>query len=352
MLAPHRPVVEFHRAIDQAQVVQRKAWRRVRFRGRCRRLESREQVVDVVAAVRQPGQPQPRPLDIDGLDHWRQPCQRAQIGVDVHALDAELRLAAVGASGRTDLQALDRQRQCPGREGDATDADRAPEQCREPLFGLPFHQRRYGEPGHGPERQQCRDRDGQPAHIARSAGGCCRRAGRSIGHAPIVPQPWRCGNRRSSLRHNRARPEWLGPLVNDVFLMLGIESWKPVLSSLLLPPVPLLLLILIGARMMVWRRGWGWLAVLAATAGLWFGACSAVGEWLQQALLAPPPALDAVHVADLKRDVTHRAVVAIVVLGGGREAQCARVRCRQPEPAGARALALSGSGSAARPARR
>jgi uncharacterized SAM-binding protein YcdF (DUF218 family) len=109
--------------------------------------------------------------------------------------------------------------------------------------------------------------------------------------------------------------------VNDLFLMLGIESWKPVLSSLLLPPVPLLLLTLVGARMILWRRGWGWLVVLAATAALWLGACSAVGEWLQRALLAPPPALDAARVVELKRDMAQRAGVAIVVLGGGREAR-------------------------------
>jgi uncharacterized SAM-binding protein YcdF (DUF218 family) len=107
--------------------------------------------------------------------------------------------------------------------------------------------------------------------------------------------------------------------VNDLFLMLGIESWKPVLSSLLLPPVPLLLLTLAGARMISWRRGWGWFVVTAATAGLWLAACSAVGEWMQQALLAPPPALDGARVADLKRNMANRSGVAIIVLGGGRE---------------------------------
>jgi uncharacterized SAM-binding protein YcdF (DUF218 family) len=116
-----------------------------------------------------------------------------------------------------------------------------------------------------------------------------------------------------------ARLERLGSLVNDLFLMLGIESWKPVLSSLLLPPVPLLVLTLIGARMISWRRGWGWFVVLAATAGLWLGACSAVGESLQQALLAPPPALDGARIADLKRNMAQRSGVAIIVLGGGRE---------------------------------
>jgi len=107
--------------------------------------------------------------------------------------------------------------------------------------------------------------------------------------------------------------------VNDLFVMLGIESWKPVFSTLLLPPVPLLLLTLLGARLILWRRGWGWLLVLVATAGIWLGACSAVGEWLQQALLSPPPALTTERIAGLKRSMVARSAVAVVVLGGGRE---------------------------------
>ena len=34
--------------------------------------------------------------------------------------------------------------------------------------------------------------------------------------------------------------------MNELFYTLGIESWKPVLSALLLPPVPLLVLVLAG----------------------------------------------------------------------------------------------------------
>lgn len=109
--------------------------------------------------------------------------------------------------------------------------------------------------------------------------------------------------------------------MNEIFLSLGIESWKPVLSALLLPPVPLLLLTLVGARMILWRRGLGWLVVLLSVLGLWFGACSAVGEWLQGTLLSPPPALTSERVAELRRNVAKPGGVAVVVLGGGREAK-------------------------------
>lgn len=109
--------------------------------------------------------------------------------------------------------------------------------------------------------------------------------------------------------------------MNDAFLMLGIESWKPVLSALLLPPLPLLLLVLFGARMILWRRGLAWLVVLLAVAGLWLSACSAAGEWLQRSLVSPPLPLSGDRLTEFKRTAAADKInAAIVVLGGGREA--------------------------------
>ncbi len=95
--------------------------------------------------------------------------------------------------------------------------------------------------------------------------------------------------------------------------MLGIETWKPVLSALLLPPVPMLVLLLIGARLLLPRRGLGWSVIVSSVALIWLAGCTGTARLLDQFALHPPPALSADRIKDLKggRDT------AIVVLGGG-----------------------------------
>jgi len=105
--------------------------------------------------------------------------------------------------------------------------------------------------------------------------------------------------------------------LNSLFILLGIESWKPLLTAILLPPVPLLLLVLFGARLLLPRRGWGWLVILTSTALLWLTACSGTARLLSQFALHPPPALSADRVKELK--LQGRSTTAIVVLGGGME---------------------------------
>ena len=107
--------------------------------------------------------------------------------------------------------------------------------------------------------------------------------------------------------------------MNDLFTLLGLESWKPVLSALVLPPVPLLLSTLVGARMILWRRGWGWLVVALSIAALWLGSCMGTAHWLLHTALKPPAALDADRIAELTHDAAG-GKTAIVVLGAGREA--------------------------------
>ncbi len=107
--------------------------------------------------------------------------------------------------------------------------------------------------------------------------------------------------------------------MNSLFVLLDLESWKPILTALLLPPVPLLLMVLFGARLLLPSRGLGWLVILISVSLLWLSACSGTGQWLSRMLLLPPAALSAQRLSELKAQAQARQPIAIVVLGGGVE---------------------------------
>ena len=107
--------------------------------------------------------------------------------------------------------------------------------------------------------------------------------------------------------------------MNGLLTLLGIESWKPVVAALVLPPVPFLVLLLIGARLILPRRGLGWFVILLSMAGLWLSGCLGVGQLLTQLALKPPAAYGSEAIAGLKAAVQARQPVAIVVLGAGAE---------------------------------
>jgi uncharacterized SAM-binding protein YcdF (DUF218 family) len=102
--------------------------------------------------------------------------------------------------------------------------------------------------------------------------------------------------------------------MNELFFTLGIESWKPWVTALVLPPLPFLVLVLVGARLMFRRRLLAWFLILLAVLGLWFSATSALGRTLVRVLTQPPPTLIEREIADLRK----APKTAIVVLGGGR----------------------------------
>jgi uncharacterized SAM-binding protein YcdF (DUF218 family) len=108
--------------------------------------------------------------------------------------------------------------------------------------------------------------------------------------------------------------------MNDLVAEYGLQAWKVVAAALVLPPVPFLLLTLLGARAIPWRRGAGWTMLLLGIAGVWLSCCAGVGEWLMRDVLQPPPALDAAARARLRQEVPRTNAVAIVALGGGSEA--------------------------------
>lgn len=114
--------------------------------------------------------------------------------------------------------------------------------------------------------------------------------------------------------------------MNSIVSALGIAAWKPFLTALLLPPVPLLVAILLGAWMMRPRPGASarrgmWL-VMAGVLGLWLSACLGFAGALQAQLLDASPALSATRLAALKSQAPAapgKPGIAIVVLGGGAE---------------------------------
>lgn len=99
--------------------------------------------------------------------------------------------------------------------------------------------------------------------------------------------------------------------------MLGISSWKPYIGALLLPPVPFILLMMVGTRLAFARRGWGWLAVLLGASMLWLSSTTGFAKLMSDHVLRPPPALTTERIDAWKTAVKAREPVAIVVLGGG-----------------------------------
>lgn len=90
------------------------------------------------------------------------------------------------------------------------------------------------------------------------------------------------------------------------------------LTALVLPPIPFLLLMLLGARCLRSRRGLGWFLILLSTVGLWLTATEGLARWAQPVLLTKSPVLTKDRLADLKLQAKTTRM-AIVVLGSGAE---------------------------------
>jgi hypothetical protein len=108
--------------------------------------------------------------------------------------------------------------------------------------------------------------------------------------------------------------------VNSLFVLLGIENWKPVLTSLILPPVPLFVLALIGGWLLGRRSRAGWPTLGAAVVLLWLTASSAPADFVARFGLPREPALKIERIRELKAEAAGHKPFAIVVLGGGVEA--------------------------------
>ncbi len=101
--------------------------------------------------------------------------------------------------------------------------------------------------------------------------------------------------------------------MNTLLLTLGLQSWKPFIGSLLLPPVPFIAMVILGAWLLSNRRLLGWIVIVVACSGLWMSSTGAAAHLLRENLLRPPPVLQPAEITALRR----APQTAIVVLGGG-----------------------------------
>lgn len=101
--------------------------------------------------------------------------------------------------------------------------------------------------------------------------------------------------------------------------MPGLESLKPVLTALLLPPVPCLLLIVLGLRWTGPRPQLGRALILVGVVLIWLSACTGPARWLHRQLDLDRPPLGARQLEAMKADESATRT-AILVLGGGMAA--------------------------------
>jgi uncharacterized SAM-binding protein YcdF (DUF218 family) len=122
--------------------------------------------------------------------------------------------------------------------------------------------------------------------------------------------------------------------MNDFLLWIGIDAWRSFIAALVMPPVPFLVLIVIGARLFARYRVRAWLALLLGCLGIWAMCTQAVGFGLTNWLLPPTRSLSPSEVGDLKKAPR----TAIVVLGAGHREFAAEYGVSELQPPGVERL--------------
>jgi uncharacterized SAM-binding protein YcdF (DUF218 family) len=92
-----------------------------------------------------------------------------------------------------------------------------------------------------------------------------------------------------------------------------VHALKPWLLALALPPTPALILAMLGAGCIHYRRRAGWPMLVAALAAVWLGATDAAADRLQAWLLGPVEVLAPAQAEQLR----NAPATVILVLGGG-----------------------------------
>lgn len=103
--------------------------------------------------------------------------------------------------------------------------------------------------------------------------------------------------------------------MNALLVTLGIEHWKPWLGALLMPPLPLLLLGLVGVAWLPRRRRLGASLVVLALLSLWLACTMAVGSTLLDRLTRPPELLGPAQ----RQALARQPHTVVLVLGAGRQ---------------------------------
>ena len=100
-------------------------------------------------------------------------------------------------------------------------------------------------------------------------------------------------------------------------------EWRPLLSSLVLPPAGPLLLVLLGLLLATWRKAFGLLVAFVGLLLAWALGTNAIAVGLARSLLAPVVVVQPQQV---------QPVQAIVVLGGGVLPRAQEYGAAQPGP--------------------
>ena len=106
-------------------------------------------------------------------------------------------------------------------------------------------------------------------------------------------------------------------MIADWLTSSGLGVLKPLLSALLLPPVPFIVLALAGAGVTRARPRLARWLVGTACIGLWLSSCIGVARWIEESWLDEPASLSAGERGSLRARAATGAPLAIVVLGGG-----------------------------------
>ena len=89
-------------------------------------------------------------------------------------------------------------------------------------------------------------------------------------------------------------------MIADWLTSAGLGALKPVLSALVLPPVPFIALALVGAGVTRARPRLARWLVCVACAGLWLASCIGMARWIEDGWLDEPASLSAGERGSLK----------------------------------------------------